>query len=106
VLDGALEASVSALGGWVAAAIGPAIGPCCYEVGPEIRDAYVARFGAAAVRGRALDLPSVAERVLREAGATSVERLDTCTACDEDRFFSHRRDAGRTGRQGVIAHVA
>jgi hypothetical protein len=36
----------------------------------------------------------------------SVERLDVCTACNPDRFFSHRRDGGVTGRQGVIGYVA
>jgi purine-nucleoside/S-methyl-5'-thioadenosine phosphorylase / adenosine deaminase len=43
--------------------------------------------------------------VLRSAGVESVERLDLCTACDPDRFFSHRRDNGVTGRQGVIGYV-
>jgi polyphenol oxidase len=97
---------VAALGGRVAAAIGPGIGPCCYEVGDEVADAYRARFGAAALRGRNLDLWTVSEQLLREAGAVSVERLDLCTACDAERFFSHRRDRGSTGRQGVIGYVA
>ena len=35
-----------------------------------------------------------------------VDRFDLCTSCNSDRFFSHRRDHGRTGRQGVIAYVA
>ncbi|MGZ4336909.1 MAG: laccase domain-containing protein, partial [Gaiellaceae bacterium] len=87
-------------------AIGPGIGPCCYEVGEEIADAYRARFGEEALRGRNLDLWTVAERVLRAAGVESVERLDLCTACDPVRFFSHRRDGPVTGRQGVIGYVA
>jgi polyphenol oxidase len=106
LLDGIVEAGVAALGGEdIAAAVGPGIGPCCYEVGDEISDAYRARFGAAAVRGRNLDLWTVAERVLRDAGVASVERVDVCTACSDD-FFSHRRDRGVTGRQGVIGYVA
>jgi YfiH family protein len=105
LLDGIIEAGVAVLGGRPAAVIGPGIGPCCYEVGSDIGDAYRARFGRDVVRGRNLDLWTTAERVLREAGVDSVERLDLCTACNPDRFFSHRRDAGVTGRQGVIGYV-
>jgi purine-nucleoside/S-methyl-5'-thioadenosine phosphorylase / adenosine deaminase len=106
LLEGVIEAGVAALGGRdLAAAIGPGIGPCCYEVGHEIADPYRARFGAAALRRRNLDLWTVAERLLREAGVDSVERVDVCTACSAD-FFSHRRDEGVTGRQGVIGYVA
>jgi purine-nucleoside/S-methyl-5'-thioadenosine phosphorylase / adenosine deaminase len=106
LLEGILEAGVAALGGDdLAAAVGPGIGPCCYEVGGDIADAYRARFGDEAVCGRNLDLWTVAERVLRAAGVGSVERTDVCTACSSD-FFSHRRDKGVTGRQGVIGYVA
>jgi len=105
LLEGILETGVATLGGdRIAAVVGPGIGPCCYEVGDEIGDAYRGRFGAEAVRGRNLDLWTVAERVLREAGVSSVERLDVCTACNAE-FFSHRRDGGVTGRQGVIGYV-
>lgn len=106
LLEGILEAGVAALGGRrLAAAVGPGIGPCCYEVGEEIADAYRARFGGEALRGRNLDLWTVAERLLREAGVERVERVDVCTACNAE-FFSHRRDRGVTGRQGVIGYVA
>jgi len=57
------------------------------------------------LRGRNLDLWFAAERVLRDAGVESIERLDLCTACDPERFFSHRRDGAITGRQGVIGYV-
>jgi polyphenol oxidase len=106
LLEGILEAGAAALGGRVAAVIGPGIGPCCYEVSADIRDVYRIRFGATAVKGDNLDLWTVSERVLRDAGVASVERLDLCTACNPERFFSHRRDGGRTGRQGVIGYVA
>jgi YfiH family protein len=107
LLEGIVEAGVAALGGRpLAAAIGPGIGPCCYEVGAEIADAYRKRFGPDVVVGRNLDLWTAAERVLRNAGVEAVERLDLCTSCDPDRFFSHRRDKGVTGRQGVIGYVA
>lgn len=106
LLAGIVEAGVAALGtGALAAAVGPGIGPCCYEVGDDIASTYRDRFGEEAVRGRNLDLWTVAERVLRDAGVTTVERADVCTACN-DEYFSHRRDAGVTGRQGVIGYVA
>jgi YfiH family protein len=105
LLEGIVEAGVTTLGGKLAAAVGPGIGPCCYEVGDEIADAYRSRFGATAVRGRHLDLWTVTEQILRAAGVTSVERLDVCTSCNAE-FFSHRRDGGITGRQGVIGYVA
>jgi YfiH family protein len=106
LLDGIVQAGVATLGGRLAAIVGPGIGRCCYEVGEDILAAYRARFGPDVVRGRNLDLWTAAERALREAGVDAVERLDVCTACNADRFFSHRRDGALTGRQGVIGFVA
>ena len=106
LLDGIVEAGVNVLDAPASAVIGPGIGPCCYEVGEEVAEAYRARFGGDVVRGRNLDLWTAAERALRDAGVESVERLDLCTACNPDLFFSHRRDQGVTGRQGVIGYVA
>ena len=105
LLAGIVQAGVATLGGPLAAIVGPGIGPCCYEVGEDILAAYRARFGPDVVQRRNLDLWKSAERLLREAGVETVERLDVCTACD-DRFFSHRRDGPVTGRQGVIGYVA
>ena len=105
LLEGILEAGVVALGrGKLAAAVGPGIGPCCYEVGDDIRESYRARFGSDVLRGRNLDLWTAADRVLRAAGVDDVERVDVCTSCNSE-FFSHRRDGGITGRQGVIGYV-
>jgi purine-nucleoside/S-methyl-5'-thioadenosine phosphorylase / adenosine deaminase len=106
LLAGVVDTGVAALGGDdLAAAIGPGIGPCCYEIGDDIAADYSARFGDDILRGRNLDLWTAAERLLRDAGVESVERVDVCTACSAD-FFSHRRDGGVTGRQGVIGYVA
>ena len=105
ILAGIVEAGVAALGGKVAAAIGPSIGPCCYEVGEEVAAPYRARFGAKIMRGRNLDLRQAAEDVLREAGVDRVDRLDECTACAPERFFSHRRDGKPRGVQGVLATI-
>lgn len=107
LLEGIAASGVDALGAApLAAAIGPGIGPCCYEVGEEVAAPYRERFGDDVVRNGRLDLWTSAERALRAAGVAHVERLDRCTACERETFFSHRRDAGRTGRQGVIAYVA
>src|SRR5262249_10695235 len=103
---GIVAAGTEALGrGPLAAAIGPGIGPCCYEVGEEVAAPFRERFGDdVAPEGRP-DLWTSAERALRAAGVERVDRFDRCTACEPETFFSHRRDAGRTGRQGVIAYV-
>jgi polyphenol oxidase len=107
LLEGIVAGGVAALGtGPLAAAIGPGIGPCCYEVGEEVAAPFRARFGRDVVRENRLDLWTSAERALRTAGVARIDRLDRCTACEPETFFSHRRDAGRTGRQGVIAYVS
>jgi YfiH family protein len=107
LLEGVVAAGARALGdGRLAGVVGPSIGPCCYEVGPEVAEPFAARFGPDVVRGRKLDLWTSSERALRAAGVESVERVDLCTACHPELFFSHRRDAGRTGRQGVLGLVA
>jgi len=93
-------------GGSLAAAIGPGIGPCCYEVGEEVATPFRERFGDDVVSEGRLDLWTSAERALRAAGVQRIDRFDRCTACEPETFFSHRRDAGRTGRQGVLAYVA
>jgi polyphenol oxidase len=86
------------------AAVGPCIQACCYEVSAELGDRFRARFGPEVVReGRDkphLDLPRAVRASLLAAGLKpgNVDVLQACTACDPERFFSHRRDAGRTGR--------
>lgn len=106
LLSGILDRAVLALAaGPGAAVIGPGIGPCCYEVGERVAAKFAAAYGDDVVRDGNLDLWTSAERALRNAGCREVERVDICTACHPDRFFSHRRDAGVTGRQGMIAFV-
>jgi YfiH family protein len=80
----------------MAAAVGPGAGPCCYEVGEEVH----AAFGTS---GRTVDLKAIARARLEEAGVEEVHDSGLCTMCDSERFFSHRRDGGVTGRQaGVV----
>jgi purine-nucleoside/S-methyl-5'-thioadenosine phosphorylase / adenosine deaminase len=106
LLDGIVAEGTRALAGATHAAIGPAIGPCCYEVGPEVSEPFAAAFGDDVVRGRRLDLWTSAERALRAAGVDDVHRVDRCTSCEADSFFSHRRTGKPRGVQGVIARVA
>jgi YfiH family protein len=84
-----------------AAAIGPGIGRCCYEVGEEVLAEFADLEGVAS--GRMLDLRMVARRKLEAAGVRQIEDVDLCTSCRPDLFFSHRRDNGVTGRQGGLA---
>jgi polyphenol oxidase len=90
--------------GATAAAIGPGIGPCCYEVGVEVLGAF-AGLGEGIADGRMLDLPEVARRSLERAGVERVEAAGLCTGCNPELFYSHRRDAGRTGRQAGLAWI-
>lgn len=84
------------------AVIGPGIGPCCFEVGPEVLSAF-RPLGEGIADGRMCDLPEVTRRILRRAGVERIESSGTCTSCDRQRFFSHRRDGGLTGRQAGVA---
>jgi YfiH family protein len=100
---GIVERGVREVGA-VAAAIGPGIGPCCYEVGEEVLSAF-ADLGEGVASGRMLDLPEIACRRLARAGVEEIEASGLCTSCEPELFFSHRRDAGRTGRQAGLVWV-
>jgi polyphenol oxidase len=103
-LAAGIVARGAAMVGATSAAIGPGIGPCCYEVGPEVLAAF-AGLGEGIAAGRLLDLPEVARRLLARAGVEQVESASLCTFCEPELFFSHRRDAGRTGRMGNLAWI-
>jgi polyphenol oxidase len=89
----------------VRAALGPSIGPCCFEVGDEVVEAFVAALGdlpGLVVEGpnkRHIDL-RVATRTLLERAGLKPEHIDDkppCTRCDPARFFSFRRDGQEGG---------
>ena len=86
-----------------AAAVGPGIGPCCYEVGEEVLSAFEGLDGVA--RGRMLDLTAVAIALLERAGVDAIECSGLCTSCNPELFYSHRRDGERTGRQAGLVWV-
>jgi YfiH family protein len=115
-VDRAVAAAVGALAAAgsrpqrLLAAIGPSIGPCCYEVSADLARRFEEAFGAGVVDRRRptphLDLWEANVRALGAAGVPPdrIERLGRCTACEARLFFSHRRDAGATGRQ--VAWIA
>jgi polyphenol oxidase len=98
---GILEKATATFDSTPAAAVGPGIGGCCYEVGPEVLAAFEDLDHVA--DGRLLDLRAVISQRLEQAGVSEVHHLDLCTSCHPELFFSHRRDDGVTGRQAGLA---
>jgi YfiH family protein len=95
------------------AVVGPAIGKCCYEVGEEVVEAFTQEFPhskgffsqapsgkATRANSQCLNLAAACRSQLLDAGLTAgnIFTDGPCTACETDRFFSHRADAGRAGR--------
>jgi YfiH family protein len=105
---GVLEEGFSALRelgglGEIEAAVGPGAGVCCYEVGLEVHAAFGQDSPDARYRdGKNIDLRGIAREKLLAAGVARVHDADACTICDL-RFFSHRREGARAGRQGGVA---
>lgn len=95
------------------AVVGPAIGRCCYEVGEEVVEAFTQEFARSErllfettsgkgtrANSQCLNLAEACRYQLLDAGLTA-ENICTggpCTACETDRFFSHRAEAGKAGR--------
>lgn len=113
VVRGIVPAGVAALGPapGVLAAVGPGIGPCCFEVGPDVAETIAASAPGAAVvvAGRdgarpRVDLRAAVRAQLRAAGVERVDDVAACTMCDAERFFSFRRDGKRSGR--MLAAIA
>jgi YfiH family protein len=108
---GVIEATVRAMGappGSLLAWLGPAIGPKHFEVGTEVRDAFLAGDAKAGgafepnARGRFMaDLGMLARRRLQELGVSRIYGGGDCTFTQAERYFSHRRD-GITGRQAAL----
>lgn len=92
------------------AGIGPSIGACCYEVGPEVAEACRAAAGGAGVTGPVpgdrfrLDLKEACREELEMAGLSpgAIFASSLCTSCRNDLFFSHRAARGATGRMGAF----
>ena len=91
----------------IVAGIGPAIGPCCYTVGQDVREAFGDR--PHLFNDGKLDLWEANRQALVEAGvdAGNVEVAGICTRCESDRFFSHRANGGQpAGRFAALIRIA
>lgn len=82
----------------IRAAIGPCVGQCCFETGPEVAEAMIAGLGPEAdefcrPRGEKfyVNLKGINRRFLEKAGVQNISVTDQCTACDTEKYFSHRR---------------
>jgi len=112
LLAGVLESAVGAMQvvpGNILAWLGPAIGPACFEVGREVRDAFVAGDPAASLAFKPCandskwlcDIYLLARQRLQRMGITAISGGEACTVREGDRFFSYRRD-GVTGRMASL----
>ncbi|MBI2394632.1 MAG: peptidoglycan editing factor PgeF [Deltaproteobacteria bacterium] len=91
------------------AAIGPCIGPCCFEIGDEVVGALLGSVPDESIilRDRErphADLRRAVRLQLGALGVSEVEDVPGCTRCDAERFYSHRRDGARSGR--LLAAIA
>lgn len=91
------------------AAIGPSIGPCCFETGLETAEIFNKNgFGAFVEYNKDkafIDLWSVNESILKSCGVKNISIAKICTVCHCDEFFSHRGCGASTGRMALIAAV-
>lgn len=111
LLYGVLESAVAAMAvapGELLAWLGPAIGPRCFEVGAEVRDAFVARNGSARSAFVAAghdkwlcDITLLARQRLGQAGVGTISGGGECTFSDSGRYYSYRRDR-TTGRMASL----
>jgi YfiH family protein len=108
-----MQAAFGTRPGDLLAGIGPCIGPDRYQVGPEVVEAVQQAFGTlAGLIKRAddgsayLNMWESNRLALERAGVSQIEIAGICTATHTDEFYSHRAEAGRTGRFGVIMALA
>lgn len=88
----------------IIAVIGPAIGLCCYEVSEEVRDKLLSTVNdtTGLYQGRNVDLKKINARQLEEAGVKNIDICPYCTSCNNDLFFSYRKENGTTERHYAI----
>jgi hypothetical protein len=92
----------------IIASIGPCIHACCYPVGPDVAREFSKEVLKPHPSGVALDLPLAIARSLEEEGVarSAIHAAPECSSCDAERFYSHRRDHGITGRHWALFHLA
>lgn len=123
LLNGVLENTVRVMGvrgSNLMAWLGPAIGPCCFEVGDEVKAAFMAATRPAAESQTAIasafesvtskpgkslmDIYAVARQRLLAAGVSDIHGGAHCTVCENEQFYSYRRD-GKTGRMASLIYL-
>jgi hypothetical protein len=97
------------------AGIGPAIGPCCYEISDDVIDAFEQAFPSDAAKWivrnpsgkKHLDLWQANRKQILDAGIReeNIEVAELCTSCCTDLFYSHRAEGGKTGRFCGLIHL-
>lgn len=92
----------------IQAALGPAIGPCCYEIGKDVSKPLIEKYGGLAQKSlkrrgerEFLDLRDLNRSLLEKAGLPpdQIFKIGPCTSCAIEDFFSYRKEGGETGRQ-------
>lgn len=92
---------------WIGA-IGPSIGPCCYEVSEDLAEEFKKEFtdigsNIAVPHHRVLDLPAIQNQFLKQIGFEKIDLLRNCTRCSTNpKFHSYRREGGGTRQWSVI----
>ena len=93
----------------ICAAIGPNIGPCCFETDRDVPDAMIAALGDSAApyiqsaeNKFHVDLKGLNALWLHHSSVTNIEISTDCTACAPNRFWSHRITSGKRGSQGAV----
>ncbi len=113
--SGVIEATFAQLKGlsstWLAW-LGPAIGPAVFEVGEEVREQFVRADAQAALAFKSFtrqkwlaDIYLLAKQRLARLGITRIYGGEYCTWSDSERFYSYRRDAGKTGRMVSVIWI-
>ena len=109
------QAGRAMMGAPATAIIGPSIGPCCFTVDEEVAYAFAARFGSQVVLGplakgapRRVDLWAAMTEAAHGTGSPRGQVVNPrlCTVCNNDLFYSYRKEGPVTGRQGCLAWVA
>jgi len=109
------QAGRSTMGAPATAIVGPSIGPCCFEVGPEVAEAFARRYGEEVVirtdGQEEVSRVDLWEAVARAASELGVQREHVinprlCTSCNPDLFFSHRKEGAGDGRHACVGWIA
>ena len=110
LLKGVIENTVTAMAqNQLVAWLAPAIGACCFEVGDEVKTAFVEQSTAFEIAFQAIDnqkyladIYCLATIILNRLGVNTIYRSDYCTMCDSQKFYSYRRDGKHTGRMATL----